>query len=115
MYIIEDVIAKELSNAFKSCFNADVAADTIKFQKTHFGFNGDITFVVFPFLKITKNTPDNTSKILGDYLIKNSSDVVDVEIVKGFLNISISDNYYISWLKENFRKNFKLGYLPNIL
>ena len=70
MEIIEDAISLKLSEAFKKCFDVDVAPDAVKFQKTHSGFKGDITFVVFPFLSLTKNSPDNTAKKLGEYYQK---------------------------------------------
>ncbi len=115
MEIIEDAISLKLSEAFKKCFDVDVAPDAVKFQKTHSGFKGDITFVVFPFLSLTKNSPDNTAKKLGEYLINNTSEVKDIEVVKGFLNICISDRYYINWLKDNFyRNNFSLPKKNNL-
>lgn len=115
MEIIEDAISLKLSEAFKKCFDVDVAPDAVKFQKTHSGFKGDITFVVFPFLSLTRNSPDNTAKKLGEYLINNTSEVIDIEVVKGFLNICISDRYYINWLKDNFyRNNFSLPKKNNL-
>jgi len=103
MQDVETIISDKLSEAFKIYFNLNIPSNQIKFQKTHFDFNGDITFVVFPFVKLAKTLPDNLAKILGEYISKYVECISTVETVKGFLNITVSDNYYVNWLKDNYK------------
>jgi len=105
MQNISELLALKLSLAFKECYNEEVPVENIKFQKTNAGFKGDLTFVVFPFLKISKASPEITAATLGEYLMMHSEDVVAVEIVKGFLNITVSDIYYINSLNLGFNNS----------
>jgi arginyl-tRNA synthetase len=81
---------------FKTLFDAEVELDQINLQPTNPEFEGSHTFVVFPFLKITKKSPEESANILGQYLKDNLDIVQDFNAVKGFLNLVINES---SWLK----------------
>ena len=71
----------------------------IQFQKTRKEFEGDITLVVFPFTKFSKNGPEETAKQIGDELI-SLSEIKDFNVIKGFLNIEIEDAFWLSQLDQ---------------
>ena len=84
-----DVIVKK---GIKSIYNAEIPK--IEFQETRKDFDGDITIVVFPLLKFIKRNPFEIASKLGEYLLEYSDQVTDFNVVKGFLNLVISDDYY---------------------
>ncbi len=105
MQTIEEILTYKITEAFKQCFNVKIFANDVKIEKTHYGFQGDLTFIVFPFVKLLKVPADYIAQKIGEYLKQTVSEVVDIQIVKGFLNITVSDIYYIKWLKDNFNNN----------
>jgi len=74
----------------------------IQIQKTRKDFEGDITIVVFPLLGISKKTPEETAVDIGEYLKTNNGLVKNYNVIKGFLNLIISDKYYLDFLKTEF-------------
>ena len=87
----------------------DVTFDKIEFQATRKEFEGDITLVLFPFLKQIKSSPIEIGNKLGDYLVANTNEVTSFNVVSGFLNIVISDAYYTTFfnsIKENPQYGF---------
>ena len=105
MQTIEEILTYKITEAFKQCFNVKIFANDVKIEKTHYGFQGDLTFIVFPFVKLLKVPADYIAQKIGEYLKQTVQEVVDIQIVKGFLNITVSDIYYIKWLKDNFNNN----------
>ena len=93
----------QLTAAVKSAFTAlyDVTVDDsqIQLQKTRKEFDGDITLVVFPFLRLTKKSPEQSGEVLGSYLKENVDLVEDFNVVKGFLNLVIHSSYWSEFLK----------------
>ncbi|MGV8994103.1 MAG: arginine--tRNA ligase [Flavobacterium sp.] len=73
---------------------------TIEFQETRKDFEGDITLVIFPLLKKLKGNPVEIGNKIGTYLQENTAEVVSFNVVSGFLNILISDEYYLNFLKS---------------
>jgi arginyl-tRNA synthetase len=91
----------------------DVTFDKIEFQATRKEFEGDITLVLFPFLKQIKSNPAEIGKKLGDYLVANTNEVSSFNIVSGFLNIVIADEYYTSFF-NSIKENPQFGFVtPN--
>ena len=74
--------------------NFSVETDYIEIQNTKKDFEGDITIVLFPYLKNINKDKSDFGKELGEYIKKNSSNINDFNIEGGFLNLTISDNYY---------------------
>ena len=90
-----DSIAKE---GIKSIYNLEI--EKIEFQETRKDFEGDITIVVFPLLKFIKGNPVQIAENIGNYLKEHSNIVTGFNVVKGFLNLVISDAYYISYFNS---------------
>ena len=91
-------LSKELSKYFQNKYN--ISINLFDFQLTRKEFDGDITLVVYPILKYIKLNPQVISKDIGEYLINSSSTISSYNIISGFLNFTISDNYYIKILNE---------------
>ena len=104
---IKSEISKLTSNfLFK---NYDIKVEKIEIQNTKKDFDGDITIVLFPFFKlINKDQISQIGKILGDSLIKNSIYLIDFNIVGGFLNLSVSDAYYLDFI-ETIKDDLNFG------
>ena len=96
-------LSKELSKYFQNKYN--ISLNLFDFQLTRKEFDGDITLVVYPILKYVKLNPQEISKDIGEYLINSSSMISSYNIISGFLNFTISDNYYIKILNEIIHKD----------
>ena len=105
MYI-QEFIEKSIKSSFDKIFQ--MKPKTIELQQTKKEFEGDITLVVFPFVKELKMSPKEIAEKIGDYLLEINS-VVSYNVVSGFLNLSISDNYYFDFfnsVKDDSRYGF---------
>ena len=87
-----------IQQALREIFNS--TSEKIEFQATRKEFDGDITLVLFPFLKEIKSTPAEIGSQLGTYLVSNSDVVSSFNVVSGFLNIVISDQYFLRFFAE---------------
>lgn len=92
---IQDVLTSKVKEAISIIFEADLP--TVEFQPTRKDFEGDITVVVFPMLRIVKGNPEGIGKQIGEYLLEQVNEVSGFNVVKGFLNIIISDSYYLDF------------------
>ena len=102
--MIEQILEKEIEKCLAELYSAK--GQSIQFQKTRKDFEGDITLVVFPLLRASKKRPEQTAEEIGKYLKEKVNEVADFNVVKGFLNLSISKNY---WMQQ-----FQLAYkTPN--
>ena len=100
--MIEQKLHTVVEKALFELFQAD--NQTIQFQKTRKEFEGDITLVVFPLLKASKKSPEQTADLIGQYLKDNVSLVSDFNSVKGFLNLSIDDSYWLTQFESAYKK-----------
>ena len=92
---------KIIQAGVKALYDADVTADQVQLQKTKKEFEGHLTVVVFPFVKIARKKPEDVAAELGKYLQDNAQDVVaSYNVVKGFLNIVVSPASWIQLLNE---------------
>ncbi|MEC4005319.1 arginine--tRNA ligase [Flavobacterium sp. SUN052] len=88
----------------------DVTIEKIEFQATRKDFEGDITIVIFPLLKIIKGNPVEIGTKIGTHLVENIPQVAKFNVVAGFLNIVIADDYYINFFNEiKCKENFGFG------
>ena len=95
MYMnIQHTLQTAIQKGFEKIY--DVVIDTVEFQATRKDFEGDITVVVFPFLRVLKGNPVEIGTKLGEFLKENIDEVTDFNVVKGFLNLVISDAYFLS-------------------
>ena len=108
----ENFIATKASEAIKAVYGADVAPETLQVQPTRKEFEGDYTLVVFPLLRITRQSPDATGNALGEWLKANCPEVSAFNSVKGFLNLSLSNLYWKESL-ESIAANPDFGQLPS--
>ena len=108
---LSQLLTPSIEKAIQSLF--DVALDKIEFQSTRKEFEGDITMVIFPLLKVIKINPVELGNKLGTYLVDNIPEVKTFNVVSGFLNIVISDEYYLNFF-NNIKDNPKFGFVaPN--
>ena len=87
-------IAQKASQAIKELYSADVEASTLQVSVTRKEFEGDFTLVVFPLLRLSHSTPDNTGAAIGDWLKANVPEISGYNVVKGFLNINLSGLFW---------------------
>jgi len=97
---IELIIRDQIVEAIESCYEQKIDQKLVQLQNTRKEFEGDITLVVFPFVRMSKKSPEQTAADIGDYLQKNVAEVEKYNVVKGFLNLVISTDYWISVLNE---------------
>jgi arginyl-tRNA synthetase len=90
---LQDTLSNDVKKAVISNFN--VSLDSVEFQATRKEFTGDVTVVVFPMLRFIKGNPVQIGETIGRYLVENVAEVKSYNVVKGFLNIEISDTYYL--------------------
>ncbi|MDW5290468.1 arginine--tRNA ligase [Formosa sp. PL04] len=108
---IQESLSQHVKQAVKSIYNAEL--ETVEFQSTRKEFEGDITVVVFPMLRVVKGNPVQIGEAVGAYLLKEVEDVTGYNVVKGFLNIVISDSYYQNWF-NSIKSDATFGYVkPN--
>ncbi len=107
--MIDQILTDKACQAFKAVFNAEIFKAEIQLQKTLKEFEGDITIVVFPLLRYSKKSPEETARILGEYLQKNITEVENFNVIKGFLNLAISDKYYIDFFND-YKLNLQFGF-----
>ena len=95
---VQDHIEEAVKKAMQQLF--DVTLPTVEFQATRKDFEGDLTLVTFPMLRYVKTNPEQLGAQLGDYLVANVAEVARYNVVKGFLNLVITDTHYLSFLKD---------------
>ena len=97
---LEKIIKSDLQLVFKSLYQIETDDDLFALQYTRKEFEGDRTLVVFPFLKITGKSPEETGNQIGNALLKQSEIVSDFNVVKGFLNIGIKTSFWLKWIQN---------------
>ena len=97
---IESEIIATVVQAVKECFGQDVPTTMVQLQKTKAEFEGNLTLVVFPFLKLSRLKPEDTAQQLGDYLAQHCKVVQSFNVVKGFLNLTIAPAAWIGLLNR---------------
>lgn len=108
---LSQILTPSIEKAVFTLFN--VTIDKIEFQSTRKEFEGDITMVIFPLLKVIKSNPVELGTKIGNYLTENVAEVSRFNVVSGFLNIVISDEYYLNFFNE-IRNDSKFGFVtPN--
>jgi arginyl-tRNA synthetase len=105
---IQEALSLQIKKAFKSLYNSEL--ESVEFQATRKDFEGDITVVTFPMLRQIKMNPAQLGTDLGNYLKDHVAQVKDFNVVKGFLNIVISDGFYLDFF-NSIRENDQFGYL----
>ena len=97
---IESQITQTAIEAVKQLYGQEVSADSLQPQKTKSNFQGNLTLVVFPLLKVSKKKPEETAEEIGAYLKEHCNAVADYNVVKGFLNLTISTEAWVGLLND---------------
>jgi arginyl-tRNA synthetase len=97
---MEIILKDKIIEAVKVLYNSEVPGDLIQLQETRKEFKGDFTLVVFPLLRFSKNTPEKTGENIGNYLLESFPLVSGFNAVKGFLNLEISDKWWIEYFAD---------------
>ena len=112
MTSIESQITAAVIAGLKTLYGQDVPEKMVQLQETRAEFEGNLTLVVFPFLKLSRKKPEDTAQEIGQYLVDNVSDVVSrFSVVKGFLNLVIAPALWIKML-ESINAEEKFGFVP---
>jgi arginyl-tRNA synthetase len=107
----ESFIASKAVSAVKDLYNADIEASAVQVQVTRKEFEGDYTLVVFPLLRISHSSPDATGNAIGEWFRANVPEISTFNVVKGFLNISLSQFWWNS-LFSSIASDPDFGILP---
>lgn len=110
MTIEQQIVATAIA-AVKELYGQDVPEKMVQLQKTRSEFEGNLTLVVFPFLKISHKKPEDTAQDLGQYIKDNCQAIADYNVVKGFLNLVIDKKAWLGLLNE-MNANEKFGEKP---
>ena len=97
---IENQISASAIQAIKELYGQEIPENMVQLQKTRSNFEGNLTLVVFPFLKISKKKPEDTAQEIGEYLQKNCKAVEKFNVVKGFLNLTIAPAAWVELLND---------------
>ena len=108
---LQHILTPSIAKAIQDLF--EVSVDKVEFQATRKEFEGDITMVIFPLLKLVKSNPVELGNKIGNYLVENVPEVARFNVVSGFLNIVISDSYYLNFF-NGIKDDAKYGFVtPN--
>lgn len=108
---IENLITSKITEAVTALFDITVTPAQAAVQKTKTEFVGDFTLVVFPFVKAAKLSPENTAQKIGEWLQKEMKEITSFNVVKGFLNLELSNEYWWDFFTSNYN-NPSFGYTP---
>ncbi|WPR76977.1 arginine--tRNA ligase [Algoriphagus sp. NG3] len=108
---IQESIHTGIQLAFQNIFNHDLPMDQISLAPTRKEFEGTYTFVVFPYLKVSKATPEATANLIGEYLKENVNVVAGFNVVKGFLNLELDNMVWVNVFQKLYA-NENIGQLP---
>ncbi|MFQ3579976.1 MAG: arginine--tRNA ligase [Bacteroidales bacterium] len=103
---MEKSIKVHVKDALQKLYNVDPDDLNIEIEKTREGFEGDFTLVVFPFLKYSKKAPEQTAKEIGAYLRSKMTEIASYNVIKGFLNLVMTQEYWIDILNYLISTNF---------
>jgi arginyl-tRNA synthetase len=94
----EEKILSAIAEIIKETFGAEAPASAMILQKTRKEFEGDFSFVVFPFVKMARCSPEQTAEIIGNALLARVSEIGSFNVIKGYLNLSLSPQYWLDFL-----------------
>ena len=109
--LLQEILFEPIKNAVEKLFQ--ISIEKVEFQSTKKDFEGDITIVVFPLVKQIKGNPLEIGTKIGEYLVENVAEVSKFNVVAGFLNLVISDEYYINYF-NSIKNNNSFGFVAPI-
>ena len=108
---IEEILTTATATAVKVLYNQDIPQEQLQIQKTKKEFEGHLTLVVFPLLRISRKKPEETAQEIGEWLAANCEAVENFNVVKGFLNLTISPDSWI-YLLNDIHADARFGLTP---
>ena len=109
--MLEEVLRQLFIKSFKTLYGQEPPVQQVNFQKTRPEFEGDMTIVVFPFVKLAGRNPEQLANEMGAEMIKESDMIAKFNVVKGFLNLLISDKFWMDFFNAN-HENREFGRKP---
>lgn len=110
---LELFLTQEVVNIIQQLYSQAISSETVQFQKTKKEFEGDVTLVVFPFVRITRKSPEQTAEEIGNALKNKVSIIKSFNVIKGFLNLTIDSSFWLNQLdKIHSGQNFGIS-TPN--
>ena len=97
---MEIILKDKIREAVQVLYNSEVPYNLIQLQETRKEFKGDFTLVVFPLLRFSKNTPEQTGESIGNYLLASFPSIRSFNVIKGFLNLEITDKWWIEYFSQ---------------
>lgn len=104
---LQQIVIAKVKEAVQQLYSAEL--ETVELQATRKEFDGDVTVVVFPMLRVVKGNPVHIGEAIGKYLVENVNEIADFNVVKGFLNLVIDDSYYINFFNQ-IKEDEQYGY-----
>jgi len=108
-----DFITEAVVKAVKHLYQTDISADSINLQETRKEFEGQVTIVTFPFTKFSRKSPEQTGSEVGAYLQNELTEIAGFNVIKGFLNLSIADAYWLGQLYTQILTDEFAVFKPN--
>lgn len=109
--MIEKLLENTIVQAVQALFEQTIEPARAVVQKTRKDFEGDYTLAVFPFVRFARRSPEETARIIGEYLQLHLQWVAGFNVIKGFLNITISDQYWLGYFREH-QAEAAFGFMP---
>jgi arginyl-tRNA synthetase len=106
---MEIILKEKIKEAVQNTYNSTVTDDLIQIQETRKDFKGDFTLIVFPLLRFSKNTPEKTAETIGNFLVEKFPAVSGFNVIKGFLNLEISDAWWVEYFWKMASEKSHLG------
>jgi arginyl-tRNA synthetase len=98
--MLEKKLAEALTQTVKTLYGQEIAPENFQIQKTRPEFDGDLTVVVFPLLRYSHKAPEATAEELGSRLVSEMDEITGFNVIKGFLNLDVSDRYWLQFFEE---------------
>lgn len=102
--MIEQLLLEKTCEAIRSLYGQEIRQSSVGFERTKKEITGDFTIVIFPFARYSGKSPEITAKEIGSYLQHHIPDISDFQVIKGFLNIVLNNDYWINFVDKNFDK-----------
>ena len=109
---IDDLIEQEIISAVQELYGATVDSKSVQISDTKKEIAGDKTVVIFPLVRISKKSPEDTANELGAYLVSHIDAIDSYSVIKGFLNLTISMKYWLSVLQNALQQGLEYGKKP---
>jgi arginyl-tRNA synthetase len=103
--IVEEQLKKAVKEGLSNLYGQEPDSKQIQIQPTRKDFSGDYTVVVFPFLRLSKKKPEETAQELGVFMQENLEIVAEFNVIKGFLNLTLTQSYWLEFLAATFNDN----------